>query len=31
VVETDAPTIGVDTEADLRAVETLLSSRRTTG
>jgi 3-deoxy-manno-octulosonate cytidylyltransferase (CMP-KDO synthetase) len=31
VVETDAPTIGVDTEADLRAVETLLSARRTAG
>jgi 3-deoxy-manno-octulosonate cytidylyltransferase (CMP-KDO synthetase) len=31
VVETDAPTIGVDTEADLRAVEALLRSRRTTG
>jgi 3-deoxy-manno-octulosonate cytidylyltransferase (CMP-KDO synthetase) len=31
VVETDAPTIGVDTEADLRAVEALLTSRRTTG
>jgi 3-deoxy-manno-octulosonate cytidylyltransferase (CMP-KDO synthetase) len=31
VVETDTPTIGVDTEADLRAVETLLRSRRTTG
>ena len=28
VVETDAPTIGVDTEADLRAVETLLTGRR---
>jgi 3-deoxy-manno-octulosonate cytidylyltransferase (CMP-KDO synthetase) len=31
VVETDAPTIGVDTEADLRAVEALLRSRGTTG
>jgi 3-deoxy-manno-octulosonate cytidylyltransferase (CMP-KDO synthetase) len=31
VVETDAPTIGVDTEADLRAVEALLRSRRATG
>lgn len=30
VVETDAPTIGVDTEADLRAVETLLTGRRPT-
>jgi 3-deoxy-manno-octulosonate cytidylyltransferase (CMP-KDO synthetase) len=28
VVETDEPTIGVDTEADLRAVETLLAARR---
>jgi 3-deoxy-manno-octulosonate cytidylyltransferase (CMP-KDO synthetase) len=31
VVETDAATIGVDTEADLRAVETLLSSRPRAG
>jgi len=30
VVETDAPTIGVDTEADLQAVEALLSVRRGT-
>ena len=30
VVETDAPTIGVDTEADLRAVEALLTGRRPT-
>jgi 3-deoxy-manno-octulosonate cytidylyltransferase (CMP-KDO synthetase) len=28
VVETDEPTIGVDTEADLRAVEARLASRR---
>ena len=27
VLETDQPTIGVDTEEDLRAVEALLSSR----
>jgi 3-deoxy-manno-octulosonate cytidylyltransferase (CMP-KDO synthetase) len=28
VVETDEPTIGVDTEADLRAVEARLAARR---
>jgi len=28
VVETDEPTIGVDTEADLRAAEARLATRR---